>query len=145
MGIFLENILRKNINELKKNHDNCLRNKEEAYKFHDLGRCRDDDIDVIQRQIAFREGYVTGWREALKEKNRLDNSFILEVKQALIELLKDITIIDEYNVKYNYNNKNNNIIAKDKNNREFDISLETFLDYKYIKFKVLNKEENKHV
>ncbi|WP_397599185.1 hypothetical protein [Silvanigrella sp.] len=131
----MDNILKIKLDVLKEFHDSCLNDKEKAYEFFSKKKPNNGDNAVLERQISFRGGFEHGWHESLKEKNRIDNDFFLTAKEALIELLKNKIIINEHNIKHFYNVKNNNIKLIDEKENENHISIETFLDFKDVKFK----------
>jgi len=131
----MDNILKEKLEQLKNYQDKYLDDKEKAYKKREISSGKDSDDALLGRQIAYREGYEQGWQESLKEKNRIDNDFVLTEKEALIELLKNKIIINEYNIKHIYNVQNNNIKVIDEKDNKNHISIETFLNLKDVKFK----------
>ncbi len=131
----MDNILKEKLEQLKNYQDKYLDDKEKAYKKREISSGKDSDDALLGRQIAYREGYEQGWKESLKEKNRIDNDFVLTEKEALIELLKNKIIINEYNIKHIYNVQNNNIKVIDEKDNKNHISIETFLNLKDVKFK----------
>lgn len=147
MKIDMNNILKVKLDELKIFQDQFLRDKEKAYKNREIsiGLTRDDSDDAeLDRHLSYRRGYENGWHEALEEKKRIENNFILNETEALIILLNNNEVIDEYKCRYSFNKKHNNIFIKFTDNSERFVSIEEFLDCGDIKFKKHTEHVIKH-
>ncbi len=138
----MNNILKEKLEKLKINQDKYLDNKEKAYEKRKYSSGNDSDDALLDRQMAYREGYERGWHEALEEQYRIDNNFILNETEAFKLMLEGSKIIDEYGCIYLLNREKNQIEITCKHNAI--ISYEIFLGYQGSKFKKHTVHVTKH-
>ncbi len=134
----MNNILKFKLEQLKNNQDKYLEDKEKAYKKREYSSGNNSDDALLDRQIAYREGYERGWYEALNEKDRLDRNFTLNETEAFKLMLDGSQTVDEYGSLYLLNREKNQIEITCKHNAI--ISYERFLEYQGLKFKIYSNE-----
>ncbi len=135
----MDDILKIKLEQLKNNQDKYLKDKEEAYKNRKFrGGRQDHDDNLLDRHIAYREGYESGWHEALKQKYRRDNGFVLNETEAFKLMLDGSQIIDEYDSIYLLNREKKHIEVTSECN--YKITYDRFLEYQGLKFKIYNEK-----